>query len=153
MNGEEEGAEEDADAAAGLDLSLGKKKKKRKPKARTDEEFGALVEDTETAADGDKENEDESLPGQPKLPWDGSDRDYMYQELLGGFLLLCHLQNPCAYDSCFVGSPLNVHWREALRECRPRLRHLAGEQSRADRREATHHHEAATGYTSDSLQL
>lgn len=83
MNGEDEGAEEDADAAAGLDLSLGKKKKKRKPKARTDEEFGALVEDTEAAPDGEKENDDDGLPGQPKLPWDGTDRDYTYQELLG----------------------------------------------------------------------
>ncbi len=106
VNGEEEGGEEDADAAAGLDLSLGKKKKKRKPKARTDEEFGALVEDTEAAPDGDKENEDEGLPGQPKLPWDGSDRDYTYQELLGGCLLLCLLQNPYAHDCSCVG----VRW-------------------------------------------
>ena len=50
---EEAAAEEDAEAGAGLDLSLTKKKKKRKPKARTDEEFGAMVEDTEgTAVDG-----------------------------------------------------------------------------------------------------
>ena len=47
---EEAAAEEDAEAGAGLDLSLTKKKKKRKPKARTDEEFGAMVEDTEGAA-------------------------------------------------------------------------------------------------------
>jgi translation initiation factor 2 subunit 2 len=78
-NGESGGEEE----AAGLDLSLGKKKKKRKPKARTDEEFGALVEEAEGAADGDKENENDGLPSQPKLPWEGSDRDYTYQELLG----------------------------------------------------------------------
>lgn len=50
----EELAEEDPEATAqGLDLSLTKKKKKRKPKARTDEEFGAMVEDTEgVPADG-----------------------------------------------------------------------------------------------------
>ena len=50
---EEAAAEEDAEAGAGLDLSLTKKKKKRKPKARTDEEFGAMVEDAEgMAVDG-----------------------------------------------------------------------------------------------------
>ena len=31
----------------------------------------------------EKENEDDGLPAVPKLPWDGSDRDYSYQELLG----------------------------------------------------------------------
>lgn len=41
------------------------------------------MEDTEAAPDGDKENEDDGLPSQPKLPWDGTDRDYTYQELLG----------------------------------------------------------------------
>lgn len=50
---EEAAAEEDPEAGAGLDLSLTKKKKKRKPKARTDEEFGAMVEDAEgVAVDG-----------------------------------------------------------------------------------------------------
>ena len=29
------------------------------------------------------ENEEDRLDNQPKLPWDGSDRDYSYQELLG----------------------------------------------------------------------
>ncbi|EIE25598.1 hypothetical protein COCSUDRAFT_22793 [Coccomyxa subellipsoidea C-169] len=94
VNGEDEGAEEDADAAAGLDLSLGKKKKKRKPKARTDEEFGALVEDTEAAPDGEKENDDDGLPGQPKLPWDGTDRDYTYQELLDRVFGILRENNP-----------------------------------------------------------
>ena len=31
----------------------------------------------------EKETEEERLDNQPKLPWDGSDRDYSYQELLG----------------------------------------------------------------------
>ena len=43
----EEAAEDDAEAAQGLDLSLTKKKKKKKTKARTDDEFGAMVEDAE----------------------------------------------------------------------------------------------------------
>ena len=45
----EDPAEDDADGGQGLDLSLTKKKKKRKPKARTDDEFGAMVEDPEGA--------------------------------------------------------------------------------------------------------
>ena len=47
--GEELAADEDAEAGQGLDLSMAKKKKKKKPKARTDEEFGAMVEDVESA--------------------------------------------------------------------------------------------------------
>ena len=34
-------------------------------------------------AGAEKETEEERLDNQPKLPWDGSDRDYSYQELLG----------------------------------------------------------------------
>ena len=45
---EELAPEDDAEAAQGLDLSMAKKKKKKKPKARTDEEFGAMVEDAES---------------------------------------------------------------------------------------------------------
>lgn len=33
----------------------------------------------------EKENEEERLDNQPKLPWEGSDRDYTYQELLGTY--------------------------------------------------------------------
>ncbi|CAK0743158.1 hypothetical protein CVIRNUC_001448 [Coccomyxa viridis] len=93
---EEAAAEEDAEAGAGLDLSLTKKKKKRKPKARTDEEFGAMVEDTEGAAvDGaDKENEEDKLDNLPKLPWEGSDRDYSYQELLDRVFGILRENNP-----------------------------------------------------------
>ena len=46
--GEELATEEDAEGGQGLDLSMAKKKKKKKPKARTDEEFGAMVEDVES---------------------------------------------------------------------------------------------------------
>ena len=34
-------------------------------------------------AGADKENEEDKLDNLPKLPWEGSDRDYSYQELLG----------------------------------------------------------------------
>lgn len=68
------------DAAPGeedLDLSmdLGKKKKKKKAKAR-DEDFEDLAEaDDQEAADG--------TATKTGLPWEGSDRDYTYEELLG----------------------------------------------------------------------
>ena len=47
-DGDEVAPEDDAEAGQGLDLSMAKKKKKKKPKARTDEEFGAMVEDVES---------------------------------------------------------------------------------------------------------
>ena len=34
-------------------------------------------------AGAEKENDEDRLDNQPKLPWEGSDRDYTYQELLG----------------------------------------------------------------------
>ena len=34
-------------------------------------------------AGAEKENEEDRLDSTPKLPWEGSDRDYTYQELLG----------------------------------------------------------------------
>ena len=147
VNGEEEGGEEDADAAAGLDLSLSKKKKKRKPKARTDEEFGALVEDTEPVPAGEKENEDDGLPGQPKLPWDGTDRDYTYQELLGKPIF--SVEQCPGFIGGDAGQSFGLRLVDAILWCRSRFWHTAGEQPRADRREAPDHHETATGAPSD----
>ena len=65
-------ADEDMD----LSMELGKKKKKKKAKAR-DEDFEGLVEgeEQEGAADG--------AASKSGLPWEGSDRDYTYEELLG----------------------------------------------------------------------
>lgn len=93
---EELAPEDDGEAAQGLDLSMAKKKKKKKPKARTDEEFGAMVEDAESMpAEGtEAENEEDRLDNQPKLPWDGSDRDYSYQELLDRVFGILRENNP-----------------------------------------------------------
>ena len=38
-------------------------------------------------AGAEKENDEDRLDNQPKLPWEGSDRDYTYQELLGKWSL------------------------------------------------------------------
>ena len=99
---------DEAGDAAPLDLGLGKKKKKKKAKAgpcallkaaptkcadhrpwlagqaRTDDDFSL---DTEDAPEGEPEAEDAATNGNG-LPWDGSDRDYIYEELLGVCSLL-----------------------------------------------------------------
>ena len=63
-----------------LNLSLGKKKKK-KSKKRTDDDFGAdEAEETAKSAGG--------------LPWDGSDRDYKYEELLDRVFGILKENNP-----------------------------------------------------------
>lgn len=48
------------------------------------DEWRLLMADNAMQCTGaEKETEEERLDNQPKLPWDGSDRDYSYQELLG----------------------------------------------------------------------
>ena len=47
----------------------------------------------------DKENEEDKLDNLPKLPWEGSDRDYSYQELLGG---LCWNVIGCITFKCVL---------------------------------------------------
>lgn len=51
----------------------GKKKKKKKAKARGDDDFGGFEEGGEEGGER----------GGGGLPWEGSDRDYTYEELLG----------------------------------------------------------------------
>lgn len=73
---------------ADLDLTLGKKKKKKKSKARGADEFGlGMDEDAglQSQADGEKRN---------GLPWEGSDRDYTYEELLDRVFSTLREQNP-----------------------------------------------------------
>lgn len=67
-------AAEDEDELS-LDLALGKKKKKKKAKAREVDEFGGL--------DGEGGGKGEGQRSSGGLPWEGSDRDYTYEELLG----------------------------------------------------------------------
>jgi translation initiation factor 2 subunit 2 len=76
-----EGDEEDL-GLDDLNLSLGKKKKK-KSKKRVDEDFG-----------GADESEGEQGKSAGGLPWDGSDRDYKYEELLDRVFGILKENNP-----------------------------------------------------------
>lgn len=83
----------DDEESAALDASLaGKKKKKKKPKARTDEEFLRADADVGPDADG-AADENEEAPSNG-LPWAGSDRDYVYEELLDRVFGILRANNP-----------------------------------------------------------
>ncbi|GAA0148230.1 hypothetical protein Leryth_022139 [Lithospermum erythrorhizon] len=81
----------------GLDTAFtGLKKKKKKP---VRSEF--VNEEKENSADdldGDASDEDEAageiILGQHKYPWEGSDRDYKYEELLGRVFNVLRENNP-----------------------------------------------------------
>lgn len=79
-------ATEADDGEAPVDLGLAKKKKKKK-KARDEEDFG---EDTALADDG----EAAAAQTGSGLPWDGSDRDYTYDELLDRVFGILREHNP-----------------------------------------------------------
>lgn len=79
-------ATEAAEGEATLDLGLAKKKKKKK-KARDEEDFGDEVGPIE---DGE---EDGAKPSSG-LPWEGSDRDYTYEELLDRVFGILREHNP-----------------------------------------------------------
>mmetsp|Transcript_25571 Transcript_25571/g.35295 ORF Transcript_25571/g.35295 Transcript_25571/m.35295 type:complete len:291 (+) Transcript_25571:73-945(+) len=86
------------DGAAVGDLGvLGLKKKKKKKKIDLDglEDLGDLEggDDVEAEGDGDAENENNKKSGSG-LPWDGSDRDYHYEELLGRVYGILRSNNP-----------------------------------------------------------
>ena len=75
LNGDAPAAEEEAEAVS-LDLT---KKKKKKKKARAEE-----LEDLEEPEEGNgAEAEGDGGRRHAGLPWDGTDRDYSYEELLG----------------------------------------------------------------------
>lgn len=86
-----EGLELEPDLDLDLDLGLGKKKKKKRAKARADDEFGG-------AADEGGGGEEGAAAAGPRagggLPWDGSDRDYRYDELLDRVFAILKAHNP-----------------------------------------------------------
>lgn len=87
--GEGEGAaaasgDAEAEDELSLDLSLGKKKKKKKAKARGEDEFGGL----------EGEGEEGGARSGGGLPWEGSDRDYTYEELLDRVFGILKAHNP-----------------------------------------------------------
>ena len=68
-----------------LNLSLGKKKKKKKTKVRGEDEFGEGAEGTDAGGEARKAG---------GLPWEGSDRDYTYEELLDRVFGILKENNP-----------------------------------------------------------
>eukprot|EP00884_Botryococcus_braunii_P017471 jgi/Botrbrau1/4407/Bobra.0348s0001.2 len=93
--GEEAPVEEDDDAAQSFDLSLAKKKKK-KPRKRAEEEFGGLEEEKE-GLEGEEATENGAATTTQKgsgLPWEASDRDYSYEELLDRVFGILKENNP-----------------------------------------------------------
>ncbi len=102
LNGEAPAAEEDADVS--LDLT---KKKKKKKKARASELEGLEEPEEGEGADADGDG-GRTHAG---LPWDGTDRDYSYEELLGmsrpakrhcaaGHFVCCAGCPACACNQC-----------------------------------------------------
>lgn len=87
---EEGEAAEDAEGEAGLG-EFGTKKKKKKKKALDLDGLDDLDDD-----EGEKENEEEksSKKSGSGLPWDGSTRDYHYEELLGRIFGILRANNP-----------------------------------------------------------
>lgn len=71
----------------------GLKKKKKKPVeiSNLNEESGEVAEDLE---DLPEEDEEEAVSLQPRYPWEGSDRDYEYEELLGRVFNILRENNP-----------------------------------------------------------
>ncbi|KAA3472117.1 eukaryotic translation initiation factor 2 subunit beta-like isoform X1 [Gossypium australe] len=77
----------------GLDFSNLKKKKKKPVEANTfTDESGDAGDDFDGHIDGDEEGEGIVL--QQRYPWDGTDRDYIYDELLGRVFNILRENNP-----------------------------------------------------------
>ncbi|KAH8479938.1 hypothetical protein H0E87_030226 [Populus deltoides] len=81
----------------GLESSFtGLKKKKKKPveTSMLDEETGDAGEDLDDHAGEDEKGEGADLQQQQRNPWDGTDRDYEYEELLGRVFNILRENNP-----------------------------------------------------------
>lgn len=84
----EDAGEDVAEQLAELDLTSLKKKKKKK-KVRVDEEM--MAEEGVGAEEGEENAETVKSTG---LPWEGTDRDYHYEELLGRVFGILRERNP-----------------------------------------------------------
>jgi len=69
-----------------------KKKKKKQVETPLDDENGDVAEDLEDHTGEDEEGE--GIMQQPRYPWEGSDRDYEYEELLGRVFNILRENNP-----------------------------------------------------------
>ncbi|XP_011041776.1 PREDICTED: eukaryotic translation initiation factor 2 subunit beta-like isoform X2 [Populus euphratica] len=73
---------------------LKKKKKKHVETSMLDEESGDAGEDLDDHAGEDENGEGADLQQQQRNPWDGTDRDYEYEELLGRVFNILRENNP-----------------------------------------------------------
>ncbi|KAK8712117.1 hypothetical protein V6N13_147367 [Hibiscus sabdariffa] len=84
---------ESLSVSEGLDFSTLKKKKKKQVETSTfEEEGGDAVDDLDGPIDGDEEGD--GIPSRPRYPWEESDRDYIYEELLGRVFNILKENNP-----------------------------------------------------------
>ncbi|BBN06044.1 translation initiation factor 2 subunit 2 [Marchantia polymorpha subsp. ruderalis] len=87
-------------AGDGIDSSFAgmKKKKKKKPvEGEFEEENGETIAEVnggEAAEDEDEEEEAEGIVLEARFPWEGTDRDYKYEELLGRVFNILRENNP-----------------------------------------------------------
>nr|AFK44754.1 unknown [Medicago truncatula] len=76
----------------------GLKKKKKKPVEISNlndiDESGPSAEAVEDLDDHAEDDEEEAVALQPRYPWEGSDRDYTYEELLGRVFNILREHNP-----------------------------------------------------------
>ncbi|XP_045823968.1 eukaryotic translation initiation factor 2 subunit beta-like [Trifolium pratense] len=86
---------ENLSVSEGFDSTLaGAKKKKKKPvdiSNLIDESVDAKNEDLDDLAE---EDDQDAVSLQPRYPWEGSDRDYQYEELLGRVFNILRENNP-----------------------------------------------------------
>lgn len=85
---------ENLSVSEGFDSILaGSKKKKKKPV-----EISSLIDESdaknEDLDDHAEEDEGDAVSLQPRYPWEGSDRDYQYEELLGRVFNILRENNP-----------------------------------------------------------
>ncbi|KAK2376678.1 eukaryotic translation initiation factor [Trifolium repens] len=86
---------ENLSVSDGIDTAFaGLKKKKKKPVeiSNLNEESRDAVEDFDDHAEVD--DEEEAVALQPRYPWEGSDRDYQYEELVGRVFNILRENNP-----------------------------------------------------------
>ncbi|XP_020229076.1 eukaryotic translation initiation factor 2 subunit beta [Cajanus cajan] len=85
---------ENLSVADGVETAFtGLKKKKKKPVeiSNLNDESGDAIEDLDDHAEDD---EGETVAPQARYPWEGSDRDYEYEELLGRVFNILRENNP-----------------------------------------------------------
>ncbi|KAL8167880.1 hypothetical protein V2J09_009379 [Rumex salicifolius] len=87
---------ENLSVSDGLEPSFAglKKKKKKHVESNLLSDDAAEVGDEKDDEFDEEEEADENAQSKPKYPWEGSDRDYLYEELLGRVFNILRENNP-----------------------------------------------------------